>query len=72
MRGTLMGQRYVDDIIRHHREERLEVPDSPQGVFSQNWGGIEKNRIVTRMVLKAKANDRRKNLATSHEEFRGP
>ncbi|GFX13867.1 hypothetical protein TNCV_3421781 [Trichonephila clavipes] len=30
-------------------------------VWPLNWGGIEQNRTVTCMVLKAKANDRRKN-----------
>ncbi|GFS58028.1 putative transposase [Trichonephila clavipes] len=37
------------------KEERWEVPDQ-----SQNWGGIEPNRIVTCMVLKAEENGRRK------------
>ncbi|GFW04510.1 hypothetical protein TNCV_878791 [Trichonephila clavipes] len=44
----------------------------PQGVLSQNWGGTEQNRAVPCMVLKAKANDRRKNLALSRDELRGP
>ncbi|GFX59925.1 hypothetical protein TNCV_4984381 [Trichonephila clavipes] len=43
-------------------EEIWEVPDHLQGVLSQNWGGIEPNRTVTCMVLKAMANDRCKNL----------
>ncbi|GFX85388.1 hypothetical protein TNCV_3715621 [Trichonephila clavipes] len=45
---------------------------TPQSVLPQNWGGTEQNRTVTSMVLKAKANDRRKNLALRHDEFRGP
>ncbi|GFS65105.1 hypothetical protein TNCV_1635981 [Trichonephila clavipes] len=36
-------------------EERWEVPD-----HLQNWGGIEPNRTVTCMVLKAEENDRLK------------
>ncbi|GFX29220.1 uncharacterized protein TNCV_3217541 [Trichonephila clavipes] len=52
-------------------EERWEVPDQPQGVLPQNWGGTEQNRTVTCMVLIAKANDRHKNLALNHDEFRG-
>ncbi|GFV65324.1 hypothetical protein TNCV_4573241 [Trichonephila clavipes] len=47
------------------------VPDL-LGVLPQIWGGTEQNRIVTCMVLTAKANDRRKNLALSRDEFRGP
>ncbi|GFS93165.1 hypothetical protein TNCV_5140031, partial [Trichonephila clavipes] len=42
-------------------EERWEAPHHPQGFLPQNWGGTERNRTVTSMVLKAKANDRRKN-----------
>ncbi|GFT00292.1 hypothetical protein TNCV_2738521 [Trichonephila clavipes] len=52
-------------------EERWKAPD-PQGVLTQNWGGIEQNRSITCMMLKAKANDRRKNLALCRDEFRGP
>ncbi|GFW52313.1 hypothetical protein TNCV_2427601 [Trichonephila clavipes] len=44
-------------------EERCEAPDHPQSVLPQNWGGTEQNRTVTCMMLKAKINDRRKNLA---------
>ncbi|GFV83288.1 uncharacterized protein TNCV_1900141 [Trichonephila clavipes] len=53
-------------------EERLEAPDHPQGVLSQNWGGTEQNHTVTCMLFKAKANDRRKNLVLRRDEFRGP
>ncbi|GFX12384.1 hypothetical protein TNCV_64301 [Trichonephila clavipes] len=48
-----------------------EAPDHPHGVFPQNWGVTEPNRTITCMVLKSKANARRKSLATSREEFRG-
>ncbi|GFT78427.1 hypothetical protein TNCV_982021 [Trichonephila clavipes] len=38
----------------------------------QNWDGTEQNLTVICVVLKAKANDRRQNLALNHDEFRGP
>ncbi|GFT45491.1 hypothetical protein TNCV_3781311 [Trichonephila clavipes] len=41
-------------------EEKWEAPGYPQGFLPLNRGGTEKNRTVIRMVLKAKANDRRK------------
>ncbi|GFS95053.1 hypothetical protein TNCV_341341 [Trichonephila clavipes] len=53
-------------------KERLEACDHPQGVLPQNWGGTEQNRAVTCMVLKAMANDRRKNLTLRHDEFCRP
>ncbi|GFW30111.1 hypothetical protein TNCV_1054221 [Trichonephila clavipes] len=53
-------------------EEKWEAPDHPQGVVPLNRGGTEQNRSVTRMMLKAKANDRRKTLALHCDEFRGP
>ncbi|GFW64544.1 hypothetical protein TNCV_3513661 [Trichonephila clavipes] len=37
-------------------------PWQPEGVL-QNWGGNEPNRTVVCILLKAKANDRRHNLA---------
>ncbi|GFV39291.1 hypothetical protein TNCV_1229931 [Trichonephila clavipes] len=43
--------------------------DHPQGVLPQNWGETKQNRTVTCMVLKAKANDRRKNLALRRDKF---
>ncbi|GFW22483.1 uncharacterized protein TNCV_2170171 [Trichonephila clavipes] len=66
-------------ILNSHRaasplvegEERWEASDHPQSVLPQNWGGIEPNRTVTCMVLKATPNDRR-HLALCHDEFRGP
>ncbi|GFU40520.1 cullin-4A [Trichonephila clavipes] len=42
-------------------EERWETPDNPQVFLPLNWVGVEPNCTVTCMVLKAKANDRRKN-----------
>ncbi|GFY16779.1 hypothetical protein TNCV_4337801 [Trichonephila clavipes] len=48
-RATSLLVRLVEE------EERWEVPDNPQ-----NWGGIEPNRTVTCMVIKAEENDRRK------------
>ncbi|GFV99708.1 speckle-type POZ protein [Trichonephila clavipes] len=53
-------------------EERWEPPDHPQRVLPQNWGGTKQNRSLTCMVLKAKANDRRKNVTPCHGEFRRP
>ncbi|GFV82022.1 uncharacterized protein TNCV_3152201 [Trichonephila clavipes] len=41
-------------------------------VFPQNCGGFEQSRTVIYMVLKAKSNDRRKNLVLSLDGFRGP
>ncbi|GFV80959.1 hypothetical protein TNCV_2269431 [Trichonephila clavipes] len=69
-RGTLNSHRAAITLVRLvEREEKWEVPDQLQGVPSQNWGGTETNRTVTCMVIKT--NDRRKNLALSHDEFRG-
>ncbi|GFX84386.1 hypothetical protein TNCV_4134961 [Trichonephila clavipes] len=42
-------------------EEMWEAPGHPQGFLSLNEGGTKQNRNITCMVLKAKANDRRKN-----------
>ncbi|GFU10172.1 hypothetical protein TNCV_3449551 [Trichonephila clavipes] len=47
-------------------------PDHSQIVLRQNWDGTEQIRTAICMVLKAKYNDRRKILALSHDEFRGP
>ncbi|GFW20211.1 monocarboxylate transporter 12 [Trichonephila clavipes] len=52
-------------------EERWEASNHPQSVLPRNWDRIEPNHIVTCMVLKASANDRR-HLALCHDEFRGP
>ncbi|GFW43102.1 uncharacterized protein TNCV_1474971 [Trichonephila clavipes] len=73
MGGTLNSRRAASHLVRLvEGEERWEESDYPQGGLPQNWGGTDQNRIDTGMVLKAKANDRRKNLALSHDEFRGP
>ncbi|GFW48179.1 uncharacterized protein TNCV_1743621 [Trichonephila clavipes] len=67
------GRRVASPLIRLvEGKERWEDPDYPLGVFPQNCDGTEPNRTVTCMVLKAKANDRRKTLALSRDEFRGP
>ncbi|GFW20408.1 uncharacterized protein TNCV_4546751 [Trichonephila clavipes] len=52
-------------------EERWKASDHPQSVLLLNWGGIESNRTVTCMVLKATANDRH-HSALCRDEFRGP
>ncbi|GFW40168.1 uncharacterized protein TNCV_5118511 [Trichonephila clavipes] len=71
--GTQNSRRAASPLVRLvEGEERWEDPNHPQGVLPKNWSGTEQTRTVTCMVLKAKANDRRKNLALSHDEFRGP
>ncbi|GFU79514.1 uncharacterized protein TNCV_2915741 [Trichonephila clavipes] len=70
--GTLNSRRAASPFVRlAEGEERWEASDHPQSVLPLNWGGIEPNRTVTYMVLKATANDRR-HLALCHDEFRGP
>ncbi|GFW29701.1 hypothetical protein TNCV_3935681 [Trichonephila clavipes] len=54
------------------REREMGGPDYPQGVLPQNWGRTKQTHTVTCMVLKAKANGRRKNPALSRDEFRRP
>ncbi|GFU24195.1 uncharacterized protein TNCV_2007711 [Trichonephila clavipes] len=71
--GTLNNHRATSPLVRlEEGEERWEAYDHPKGVLPQNWGRTEQNSTVTRVVLKAKANDRRKNLALHRDEFRGP
>ncbi|GFV16099.1 uncharacterized protein TNCV_3378631 [Trichonephila clavipes] len=45
---------------------------TPSNIFPPNRVGTEQNRTVTCMMLKTKANDKRKNLALHRDEFRGP
>ncbi|GFX03739.1 hypothetical protein TNCV_2113111 [Trichonephila clavipes] len=54
------------------REKRWKAFGHSQGVLPQNWGGTEQNCTAACMVLKAKANDRGKNLSLCSDEFRGP
>ncbi|GFS72346.1 uncharacterized protein TNCV_1827471 [Trichonephila clavipes] len=62
--GTLNNRRAASPLVwLVEGEERWEAPDHPQGFLPLNWGGTEQKRTVTCMVLKAKANDRRKILA---------
>ncbi|GFX19860.1 uncharacterized protein TNCV_1434211 [Trichonephila clavipes] len=69
---TLNSSRAASPLMRFvEGEDRLEASDLPQDVLPQKWGGTEQNRTVTSMVLKAKADIRRKNLALHREEFRG-
>ncbi|GFY07683.1 uncharacterized protein TNCV_4095531 [Trichonephila clavipes] len=71
--GTLNSHRAPSPLVRLvEREEKWEAPDHPQGALPQNWGESEPIRPVTCMVLKVKANDRRKNLALSRDEFCRP
>ncbi|GFW94927.1 uncharacterized protein TNCV_3398061 [Trichonephila clavipes] len=70
--GTLNSRRAASPIVRLVEwEERWEISDHPHSVLPLNWGGIEPNRTVTCMMLKATANDSR-HLALCHDEFRGP
>ncbi|GFX49914.1 uncharacterized protein TNCV_1031651 [Trichonephila clavipes] len=71
--GILNSHRAACPLVKlMDGEERRDASDQPQGVHPQNWDGAEQNRSVNRMVLIAKAKDRRKSLALSHDEFRGP
>ncbi|GFW25559.1 uncharacterized protein TNCV_1308201 [Trichonephila clavipes] len=58
--GTLNSRRAASPLVRFvEGEERWEASDHPQSVLPPNWSGIEPNRTVTCMMLKATANDRR-------------
>ncbi|GFV53905.1 uncharacterized protein TNCV_166721 [Trichonephila clavipes] len=51
---TLNSRRAARPLVRLvEREDRWESPDHPWGVLPLKWGGIELNRSVTCMVLKA-------------------
>ncbi|GFW91660.1 uncharacterized protein TNCV_4500791 [Trichonephila clavipes] len=70
--GTLNSRRAASPLVRLvEGEQRWEAFGPPQSVLPLNWGGIEPNRTVTCMVLKATDNDRR-HLALCHDEFREP
>ncbi|GFX02503.1 uncharacterized protein TNCV_727571 [Trichonephila clavipes] len=59
---TLNSRRAANPLVRiMEREERWEAHGHCKGFLPLNWGETEKNRTVPCMVLKAKANDRRKN-----------
>ncbi|GFV90051.1 uncharacterized protein TNCV_73321 [Trichonephila clavipes] len=71
--GTLNSRRVSSPLVRLvEGEERCEAPNHCQGVLPQNCAGTEQNSTITCMELKAKANDRRRNLALRRDEFRGP
>ncbi|GFS51569.1 uncharacterized protein TNCV_549831 [Trichonephila clavipes] len=58
--GTINSLRATCLLVRLvEREDRWKDPDPLQGVLPQNWRGTELNPIVTFLVLKAMANDRR-------------
>ncbi|GFX45497.1 uncharacterized protein TNCV_2740341 [Trichonephila clavipes] len=60
--GTLNSRRAASSFVwLVEGEEEREATGHPQGFLPLNWGRTEKNRTVTCMVLKAKANDMRKN-----------
>ncbi|GFW76577.1 uncharacterized protein TNCV_2681941 [Trichonephila clavipes] len=72
MGDTLNSSRAANPLVRFvDGKERWEVSDHIQSVLPQNLGGTEQNRTVTCMVLKAMANDRRKQLAPIFDEFYG-
>ncbi|GFV41795.1 RNase H domain-containing protein [Trichonephila clavipes] len=70
--GTINSLRNASSLVRLVEwEERWEAHDHLQAAFPQNWGGIEPNRTITCMVLKATDNDRCTN-SPLRDEFRGP
>ncbi|GFT26504.1 hypothetical protein TNCV_3603541 [Trichonephila clavipes] len=79
----IVPSRYGDTLNIHRaespivwlveEEERWEASDHSQGVLPQNWGeGTSKIVLSPFMVLNTKANDRRKPLALSLNEFLEP
>ncbi|GFW62282.1 uncharacterized protein TNCV_912941 [Trichonephila clavipes] len=71
--GTLNRRRAASNLKwLVEGEERWEAPYHTKGVLPQNWDGTEQNCTITCIVLRAKANDRRTNLALRRIEFRGP
>ncbi|GFW40132.1 uncharacterized protein TNCV_5118151 [Trichonephila clavipes] len=71
--ATLKSRRAASPFVKLvEGEDSWEAPDHSHGVLPQNWCGTEQNRTATCIVLKAKAIDRRKNIALSRDEFRGP
>ncbi|GFX41648.1 uncharacterized protein TNCV_3110441 [Trichonephila clavipes] len=67
-RGSVNSRRAQVLVRLVERLERWEDPDDPQGVLPRNWSVTEQ---FTCVVLKAKANDNRKILGSSHDEFHG-
>ncbi|GFU20245.1 uncharacterized protein TNCV_4933271 [Trichonephila clavipes] len=60
---TINSYRAANPLVRLlEGKERWEAPGHLKGFLPLNWGVAEQNPTVTCMVLKAKANDRRKNL----------
>ncbi|GFT30458.1 uncharacterized protein TNCV_2377461 [Trichonephila clavipes] len=58
--STLNSHLAASPLLRLvEKKVKYEAPNHPQRLLPQNWGGTEKNRIVTYMVLNAKHNDRR-------------
>ncbi|GFV41836.1 uncharacterized protein TNCV_3629871 [Trichonephila clavipes] len=57
---TLNSRRAASRLVMLEKEEeRWEASDYTQGLFPQNWGETELNRLVICMVLKTTVNDRR-------------
>ncbi|GFV15401.1 uncharacterized protein TNCV_4834271 [Trichonephila clavipes] len=60
--GTLNCRRAASPLVwLVEGEEMWKASDHTQDFLPLNWDGIEQNRTITLMVLKAKDNDRRKN-----------
>ncbi|GFX35663.1 uncharacterized protein LOC101238613 [Trichonephila clavipes] len=60
--GTLNSRRVGSPLVcLMEGEERWDASSYPQGFLPLNSGGTEQNCTVTSMVLKAKANEMRKN-----------
>ncbi|GFV67976.1 uncharacterized protein TNCV_1872581 [Trichonephila clavipes] len=71
---TLNNRRAASPLVRlvEGVERGGKAPSHSKDVVPQNCSRTEQNRTVTCMVLKAKANDRRKNLALRRDKFREP
>ncbi|GFT25079.1 hypothetical protein TNCV_179881 [Trichonephila clavipes] len=69
MTNILNNFNATDLVILNHGQVTRTTPELPYP--QKNWSGTEQNRTVHCMVLKAKANDRRKNLSLSCDECRG-
>ncbi|GFX34897.1 uncharacterized protein TNCV_2328371 [Trichonephila clavipes] len=71
--GTLNSRCATSPLERFvEGKESLEAPDHHRDFLFQNWGETEPNYTVTCMMLKAKANDRCRNLDFSRDEFHLP
>ncbi|GFV61154.1 uncharacterized protein TNCV_2100291 [Trichonephila clavipes] len=71
--GSLNSRRATSLLVKLvEGEKSWEAPEHSQDVLPRNCGGTEQNRTVICIILKATANDRRKNLALCQDEFLWP